>query len=171
MNDKSEHTNENPLKTGLMLSLIALIYIIAIPFLIPGFLRGIYLRFKFHKVAVTEGKFIIFIYSNSPHWKPYIEEHILPKIQDQSILLNWSDRSRWDRTSWNVQAFHHWGGDHDFNPLAIVYCNFFNVKVIRFYDAFLDLKHGNDIPLQKMEAQLLDLVISLKNAKSRHTTT
>jgi len=169
--DRSEHTKENPIKTGLMLFLIALIYIIAIPFLIPGFLKGIYLRFKFRNAAITQGKYVIFVYSNSPHWKPYIEEHILPKIQDHTILLNWSDRSKWDRTSWIVQGFHRWGGHYEFNPLAIVYSRFIDIRVFRFYNAFIDLKHGNEIPLQKVESQFLDLVISLKNTKSQHTTT
>jgi hypothetical protein len=164
--DLSGHKQENPLKTGLMLFLIALIYVVALPFLIPKIFKGISLRFKFHKVAVTRGKFIIFVYSNSPNWKSYIEANILPQIQDHAILLNWSDRGQWKKTEWAVQAFHHWGGQENFNPLAIVFCNLVDVRIIRFYSAFHDFKHGKVIPLQKAEAQLLDLVMAKTHLKA-----
>jgi hypothetical protein len=155
---QSEHKKENRIKTGLMLSLIAFISIIAFPFWIPIVLRGIFLRFKFLKAVLTQGKYIIFVYSNSPNWKSYIEENILPQIQDHAILLNWSDRRQWDKTEWAVQAFHHWGGRDNFNPLAIVFCNFVDVRVIRFYSAFHDFKHGKVNALQKVEAHLLELI-------------
>lgn len=158
MKDQSERKQENPVKTGLMLALAVFISIIAIPFWIPKILTGISLGFKFHKEAVTQGKFIIFVYSNSPNWKSYIEENILPQIQDHAIVLNWSDRGRWDKTDLAVQSFHHWGGQENYNPLAIVFCNVLDVRVIRFYRAFHDFKHGNVIALQKTQAQLLDLL-------------
>jgi len=153
-----DRQKENPIKNGLMLFLIAVIYVVAFPFLFPGILKGISLRFKFLKVALTQGKFIVFVYSNSPNWKSYIEEKINPQIQDHAILLNWSERGQWDKHDWAVKAFHHWGGRKNFNPLAIVFCNIFDVRVIRFYIAFHGYKHGNVVALQKAEAQLYDLI-------------
>jgi hypothetical protein len=155
---QSERKQENPIKTVFFLALIVLIYIVALPFLIPKIIKGIFLRLKFHQVAVTQDKFIIFVYSNSPNWKLYIEENILPHIQNHAIILNWSDRNQWHKTDWTVQSFHHWGGQVNFNPLAIVFCNLGDVRVIRFYRAFRDLKHGKVISLQKAEAQLLDSI-------------
>jgi len=166
MKAQLDRKKENPIKTGLMLFLIAVIYIVAFPFLLPEILKGISLRLKFHKVAVTQGKFIVFVYSNSPSWKAYIEENILPQIQDHAILLNWSERSQWDKTEWAVQAFHHWGGPENFNPLAIVFCNLVNVRVIRFYSAFQDFKHGKVTALQKAEAHLLDLIEAKTHQKA-----
>jgi hypothetical protein len=156
--DQSERKQENPIKTGVMLFPIALVLIVAAPFWLLIFLRGIYLRVRFHNVAVTQDKFIIFVYSNSPKWKSYIEENILPQIQDHTIVLNWSERDQWKKADWTVQSFHHWGGQENFNPLAIVFCNLFDVRIIRFYKAFRDLKHGKVISLQKAEAQLFDLL-------------
>jgi len=153
-----DRQKENPIKNGLMLFLIAVIYVVAFPFLFPGILKGISLRFKFLRVALTQGKFIVFVYSNSPIWKSYIEENFLPQIQDHAILLNWSERGQWDKHEWAVKAFHHWGGRENFNPLAIVFCNLVDVRVIRLYSAFHDFKHGNVVALQKAEAQLFDLM-------------
>ena len=171
MKDQSESKKENPIKTGLKLILIAIIYIVALPFLIPKTIRGISLRFKFRRAAFTQDRFVIFVYSDSPNWKSYIEENILPQIQDHAIVLNWSNRSHWDKTSWVVQAFQHWGGQENFNPLAIVFCNLVDVRVIRFYNAFHDLKRGKGIPLQKAEAKLFELMKLAKKVKPSQNTT
>ncbi len=82
------------IKTGLLLILIVpILFIVTLPFQIPTILRGISLRFKFRKEVVNQGKFIIFVYSDSPNWKSYIEENIFSQIQDHAIKLNWSNRS------------------------------------------------------------------------------
>jgi hypothetical protein len=82
---------------------------------------------------------------------------MLPQIQDHAVILNWSERNQWDKTSWPVQTFEHWSGQKDFNPLAVVFCGLTRVRVIRFYPAFLDFKHGKEGSLHKAESQLLEL--------------
>jgi hypothetical protein len=171
MTEESGRKIVDSIKTGLLLILIVpLLFIVTLPFQIPTILRGISLRFKFRKEVVNQGKFIIFVYSDSPNWKCYIEENIFPQIQDHAIILNWSNRSQWDKTSWVVQSFQHWGGQENFNPLAIVFCNLANVRVIRFYNAFHDFKRGKVIPLQKAETQLFELVTATKKRKPQQNT-
>ncbi len=149
---------EGPLKTALMLLLIALIYLVALPFLIPSFIKGVFLRFKFRNMARRQAKFIIFVYSDSPNWRSYIEQNILPHIQEHAVILNWSERSRWEMSSWIVQAFHHWGGRRDFNPMAIVFYSLVDVRVFRFFKAFHELKRGRPGILEKVESELVQLV-------------
>ena len=154
---------ENPFRTALNLLLVALFYLIASPFLISGYIKGVFLRFKFQKVAHRQGKFVLFVYSDSPHWKSYIEQNILPHVQEYAIVLNWSERSQWHRLSWSVQAFHHWGGRREFNPIAIVFCSLGDVRVFRFFKAFHEFKRGKPGILRKTESELVELV----NAKVR----
>ena len=154
---------ENPFKTALMLLLVALIYLVALPFLIPSFVKGVFLRLKFQNIAHHQGKFVLFIYSESPNWKSYIEQNILPQLQEHALVLNWSERSQWDRSSWIVQAFYHWGGRRDFNPIAIVFYSLVDVRVFRFFKAFHELKRGKPGILKKIESELVELV----NAKAR----
>jgi hypothetical protein len=158
VNQKNKTKKENPIKTGLMILLLILIYIIAIPFMIPKLIHGFFLRSSFRKIAIKQGKFILFVYSDSPNWKPYIETNILPKVQEHATILNWSERSIWDNKSWAVRTFKHWGGQVDFNPVAIVFCNLLKVKVFRFYQPFLEYKHGKVNSLQTVETQLFELV-------------
>ena len=159
MADKeSANQKENPFKTALMLLLVALIYLIALPFLIPGFVKGIFLRFKFRNMAYHQDKFVLFIYSDSPNWKSYIEQNILPQVKEHAIILNWSERSQWDTSSWVIQAFHHWGGRREFNPIAIVYSSLVDVRVFRFFKAFHELKRGKTGILEKVESELVQFV-------------
>ena len=128
----------------LILVFSILIPYIIIAYLIPRFLMGIFLRFEFTWEKIIKGNHIIFVYSNSRLWKEYIEQNIIPRINDQALILNWSDRIKWNKWSWPIRAFHHWGGDRDFNPLAIVYSNFVVVRIFRFYKPFHDYAKGKD---------------------------
>ena len=156
--EKLDRHKENPFKTALMLLLIALIYLVALPFLIPSYVKGVFLRFKFQQLARRQGKFVLFVYSDSPNWKSYIEQNILPHVQEYAIILNWSERSQWDMSSWIVRAFYHWGGQRDFNPIAIVFYSLVNVRVFRFFKAFHELKRGKPGILKKIEAELVQFV-------------
>ena len=165
VNYPSEHKKENLIKavlrfvgTVLVIVLIIPVFIVIFPFMIPHIVTDISFRFKFREVAVSQGKFILFVYSDSPIWKSYIEHNILPQIQNHAVILNWSERSKWDKTSWAVRAFQHWGGLKNFNPLGIVFCNLAKVRVIRFYGAFHDYKHGKIVSLQKVESQFFELI-------------
>ena len=171
MSDKTRPKKANPIETIFMSLLIVLIYIVLFPFLLPHIVRDISLRLKFRNVASSQGKFILFVYSNSPNWKSYIERNILPQIQDHAVILNWSERNQWDKTSWPVRVFKHWGGRKDFNPLAVVFCGLTRVRVIRFYQAFLDFKHGKEASLHQAECQLLELVKLGTTSQTPHNGT
>jgi hypothetical protein len=157
-NGAAKPARSNPVKTVSKLLLLGLFLVLLLPVLFPYFVYDYYLRFKFSRAYAKTGRFILFIYSNSPDWKLYIEAEILPVIQPYTQVLNWSERRTWKEWSWPVQAFHHWGGTKDFNPLAIVYTGRSKVRVVRFYRAFKDFKHGKEGPLREAEAELFALV-------------
>ena len=100
----------------------------------------------------TRGIRLVYVYSNSPNWQDHIEENILPRLPERSIVLNWSERKRW-RFGLTTLVFRHFGGHSEFNPIAIVFRPFRWAKVFRFFKPFRDLKHGQPEALQKMEAE------------------
>ena len=159
MHDIAEQKKANLIETVVMLLLIALMCIVFFPVTLAYLVTEIYLRFQFQRVYTSQGKFVLFVYSDSPNWKSYIESQVLPSIKDHAIVLNWSERSRWKgKKSWPVRAFRHWGGRKEFNPLAIVFCGLTRVRTIRFYQAFRDFRHGKEGPLREAESQLSGLV-------------
>jgi len=135
------------------------ILLLALPFLAVGTLwdrwrRG-RLQRRFQKRWGQTGKRLVFVYSNSPHWQAYIEEHWLPQLDPIAVVLNWSERAQWpERNPLEAEIFKCWAGDREFNPLAIVLPPTGAVQTIRFWEAFRDYKHGRDRALRAAERQL-----------------
>jgi hypothetical protein len=107
----------------------------------------------------VRGRDVLFVYSESPIWQTYIEDNILPRLGDRAVVLNWSQRARWRLLSpWSAHAFRHWGGQHEFNPMALVFAGYWRVQRVRFYRAFHDFKHGNDSALRQAESDLFAML-------------
>jgi hypothetical protein len=114
---------------------------------------------RFRRDWRLHGKDLLLVYSNSPHWQRYVEEHWLPKWGGRAVVLNWSERKTWAQNgSSEAELFRIFGGAREFNPLAIVVPPGRAVKVIRFWRAFRDFKHGKDQPLRVAETELASAV-------------
>ncbi len=119
------------------------------------FFDGLWLNYRFRNKYASEGKHILFVYSESPNWKDYIDENIVPRIKTKAVFLNWSERSEWKkRRPLEAKVLTHWGGDSEFNPMAIVFAPGLRVKTVRFYQAFKDYKHGKSKLLNEKEDEL-----------------
>ena len=124
-----------------------------------SWVRGHILRGRFRRRWGSHGKDILLVYSNSPNWQEYIEQNWLPWLGERAVVINWSERAQWRRTvPLESSVFRHFAGDREFNPCAIHVPVRGRVTVIRFWQAFQDLKHGKDGLLRKQEARLRELV-------------
>ena len=140
-------------------------------------IKGYFLRMQIQSEWYPKNKYLLFVYSESPVWKEYIETNILPRISELGIILNWSERSKW---AWNsnkfeVKVFKYWANvslfkkngkkelqGYEYNPIAIVFTPGNKVKVFRFWKAFKDYKHGKTIPLKKVENELFESIDYIK---------
>lgn len=136
-----------------------ILIIIFLPLLIPlGLCFLIYtllLHLTIWGCYCTRGINVLFVHSNSPNWQQYLEEHIIPRLPQNCLRLNWSERSKWNQISLPVLIFRHFGGYKEFNPLGIVFRPFKKTKVFRFWKPFIDLKHGKTGPLKTLEADFI----------------
>jgi hypothetical protein len=98
---------------------------------------------------------VLFVYSDSPNWKQYIEDRILPRLPANAVVLNWSQHAQWSRVSLAVVLFKAFSSERDFNPIALVFGRFARVEHVRFRRAFRDAKHGKGESLRAAEAELL----------------
>ena len=117
------------------------------------FLYGLILSLFVWCFWCPRDQYVLFVYSDSPIWRDYIETNILPKLEENAIVLNWSQRSKWKR-SLSTQTFRYFGGYRNFNPLAVVFYPFRIPRSFRFYKPFRDFKHGNVVPLNEVESEL-----------------
>jgi hypothetical protein len=114
---------------------------------------GIYATLLHVLLWLFWGRRVLFVYSDSPVWQSYIEEHLLPALPDGSVVLNWSERRHWKRWSLASAAFRFFGGRREFNPLAVVVRPFHWGRTFRFWRAFRDFKHGKRERLEKIQAE------------------
>jgi hypothetical protein len=98
---------------------------------------------------------VLFVYSDSPNWKEYVEANIVPKLPANTVVLNWSNRARWPTFSLPVMLFRRFAGDREFNPIGLVFDRFDVVEPYRFWQPFRDAKHGHSEALQLVETRFL----------------
>jgi hypothetical protein len=101
---------------------------------------------------------VLFVYSNSPNWKDYIEREILPRLPANTVVLNWSERVRWPKLSAPVRLFRCFTGPEEFNPIALVFDRYRFVEQYRFWKPLRDLKHGHPEALRQLEERLFQRV-------------
>ena len=127
--------------------------------------QGWRLRHTFEAAHGRHGRRLILVYSRSPHWQAYIEQHWLPRYAAQAVVLNWSDRSTWralSPTPVEIALFERHAGRAEYNPLVIGVPARGTVRVIRFWQAFRDFKHGREHALRRAEADLDTLAAELR---------
>jgi hypothetical protein len=144
-----------------------LLFVVLSPLIILAITLHLLAGFFLHVAAwccwCTRGRYVLFVYSDSPIWHDYVEQHILPRLGDLAVVLNWSHRRQW-RHSLSVLAFQYFGGRRGFNPMAVVFRPFRLARTFRFYEPFHEFKHGNTAPVTKMERELFALLDEVKGA-------
>ena len=120
------------------------------------------------KEWLPKNTFILFVYSDNALWKEYAEKNIIPKIEPNAVILNWSHRKNWiNSNSLEVQLFKsfEWGrewiwlqnvrqGGQPYNHMAIVFKPWSKPKVLDFWKAFKDYKFGKMDQLKAVESEL-----------------
>ena len=115
----------------------------------------LYLRLWFELTLGSAGKRVLLVYSRSPNWQQYIESRWLPELEPHVFVVNWSDRSTWGHfPSLPVRLFRFYSGRREYNPMVVLFPRSGRARVIRFFKAFRDLKHGKPLALTKAENEL-----------------
>jgi hypothetical protein len=112
------------------------------------------------------GRSVLFVYSNSPVWQEYIEQNVLPRLPDNALVMNWSERRKWNRLTLGYLAFRFFGGSREFNPLAVIVQPLRWAKCFRFWKPFRDFKHGKPDSLAKLESEFFECLGRLASRRA-----
>jgi hypothetical protein len=141
---------------------------VLLPFVVvAGVLRLVTAVFLLLVVWLTwcpRGRYVLVVYSNSPIWREYFEQNVIPTVGSRCVVLNWSDRKQW-RYSVQVALFKLFAGTRNFNPLAIVFQPLRWPRRFRFYPAFQAFKHGRPEEVERMRLELFELLDQLAPVK------
>lgn len=104
------------------------------------------------------GPWAVFVYSDSPAWRVFCEEKVIPLLPPGSEPLNWSERHKWH---WSIPVFlaRFFGSRSTYQPVGLVVARFKRVQVFRFWEGFQELKKGNSLNL---EHELQNFLSALK---------
>lgn len=93
---------------------------------------------------LPRGRDVLFVHSDSDHWKDFIDSEILPHIRHRAVVLNWSERRKWlGSMSLGPMLFRRFGGGRDFNPMGIRFRPFRPRRIYRFRKPILTwTEHG-----------------------------
>jgi hypothetical protein len=146
-------------QNGFPKALITLLLIILSPLLmIPVLLYFLWGGILYLTIWLTAKKpFVVFVYSDSPTWKDYIEREFLPDLRNRAVILNWSERKHW-KNSLAVLAFRYFGGFRNFNPMGMIFRPLRFVETYRFFEAFKEFKHGNHKDVEKLKKELFEAI-------------
>lgn len=134
-------------------------------------LYGEWLKHRFWRRHGRFGRFVLFVYSDSPNWKAYVESNILPRVEGHAVTLNWSRRREWEQTfPFEARVFRRWAGEREFNPLALIIRPGRPVQVLRFWKAFKDFKHGRGGALTEAQGALLGAVERYRARRASRNT-
>jgi hypothetical protein len=102
------------------------------------------------------GKDVLVVYTDSSHWKEYIETRWLPRWGDRAIAF---DRSKpWREDQVEARLWRAVAGMAEHTPVVIVVPARGKVQIVRFWLAFRDFKHGKDKRLREAEARLATIL-------------
>jgi hypothetical protein len=146
---------DRPLTIAVGLTTVFLLFPLGVLFMVAWLLATIALHLALLALWLPRGRRVLFVYSDNPRWRPYLDEHVLPRLPKNAVVLDWSTRARWSPFSLGVCLFRIWSGARDFNPMVIVVRPLWSPRIFRFFRAFDELAQGRPEPLKQVEASLL----------------
>lgn len=155
MSREPESTGRKALRIALIVLLLPVILPLAILGLIFSLLNKVFVYLLVWVWWLPRGKDVLYISSDSPIWKEYMESEVLPLVAQRAIVLNWSGRSGWPKWSFAVRVFRTFGRGRDFNPMVVLFRLFRSAKVFRFLPAFQEWKHGDRIRVELLRRDLI----------------
>ena len=107
---------------------------------------------RFRHTYAASGKDVLIVYSDSPHWGAYIDTNWLPRWGARAVMFN---RSRpWHGEQVEAHLWRAFAGSAEHTPVAIVVPMRRRPRVVRFWRAFRQRKHGDESALRAAEEQL-----------------
>lgn len=107
---------------------------------------------EFRRIYGATGRDLLIVYTDSANWAPHIERRWIPRWQERAVVLNRSKPWKYEQPE--ARLWSALGGSLEHTPLAVVVPKTGRVRVIRFWRAFRDYKHGKPGRLMSAEKEL-----------------
>ena len=154
--------SREPESTGRKLARFAFI-VLLLPIILPLAIVAVVLHFLNKAVVyllvwvwwLPRGKDVLYVSSDSPIWKEYMETEVFPLVAERAMVLSWSARSTWPKWSFAVRFCRTFGRGHNFNPMVVLFRPFRRARIFRFLPAFQERKHDKTASVEKLRRELM----------------
>jgi hypothetical protein len=150
------------LLVALPLLLLALLFLLTLVRML--YHGGVSLSLQF-LVWAKRGSWVVWVYSDSPKWKSYVESEILPALPSGSTIINRS--LPWQPDSLAGRVYRHFGGDYEFCPIGIVFRRGEWVTCFRFFQPFQQARHGDTSSLDAMRVHFFAALAAHKLERTK----
>src|SRR5215469_2289410 len=113
MSREPESTIRRVLSFSLIVLLFPIILLLAILALVLHVLNKAVVYLLVWVWWLPRGKDVLYVSSDSPIWKEYMEVEIFPLIAERAVVLSWSARSKWPKWSFAVRVLRTFGRGRD----------------------------------------------------------
>jgi hypothetical protein len=151
-------TRRKVLELTFIVLLLPIILPLAIVGLVLHFLNKAFVYLLVWAWWLPRGKDVLFVSSDSPIWKEYMEDEVFPLVAKRAMVLSWSARSEWSKWSFAVRVFRTFGRGRDFNPMVVLFRPFRSARIFRFRPAFRERKHGNSANIEELRRDLMQVL-------------
>jgi len=149
----------------ILISPLLLLYLVI--YFFCDFFYGFVLTLGVWLFWCTRGRYVLFVYSESPNWKIHIEEEILPKLLNHAVILNWSNRKKIPWYSFPNLIFNYFAGDREWNPMAVIFKPFKLPREFRFWSGYKAYKHGDPTALTKEISEMFECLNTIINREEK----
>ena len=105
--------------------------------------------------SLRKGNYVLVVYSESTTCNEYMSTEVLPLLQQNAVILDWSERKQWPRWSLAPHVFRTFGGRREFNLIVVVFRPLHRAQVFRFWQGFENWEHGRTEPVEFLRQRLL----------------
>jgi hypothetical protein len=148
---------------GLVIATIICFLSLGLVYLITRYIQRKMLIRQIKQEWFPKGKYVFFLYSSSKKWENYFKNELIPKIQDKSIIWNWSTRYQdgWDSDRFASRILSLYRPETHSYPIAVVFLSSGAVKVFKFYIPYVKMIKSGKPDYKKLEEEFLVFVNSL----------
>jgi hypothetical protein len=158
MTRQKKTTRQKIEDAALLLVFLPIILIVLVPLLLIVFTFYLIHRSVLYLLIwllwLPRGKDVLVITSDSPIWRDYIANEVLPLVQARAVVLNWSARKRWPKWSFSRHVFRTFAGEREFNPMVVLFPIFRPARLFRFWSAFKSFKTGDTEAVERLRLEL-----------------
>jgi len=142
-----------PLSNVIGLAAVFALFPLGVAYLAVWLVATLLLQVALAMAWLPRGRRVLYVASDDPRFKPYLDAHVEPRLPERTVRLDGSDRAGWSSLDLGVWLYRLWAGDRRESGVVIVVRALRAPLVLRFARALEAVERGEPGPMRAVEAR------------------